>query len=162
MNCARDTFAENVCASRGRLIAFAYSRCRSLSHAEDLAHDVIVKALQARRQFDGRNLMAWLLRIMVNQHVSLHRRAKTRSTARALLDEATPCRGAAMCDLSTVLDRVRELPNGYREVLLSLVWNVGHNGYYDVADELGVTHATVKSRLSHARDALAAKLRNAA
>ena len=153
-NVSADDFATAVCSHRPGLVHFA-RRYGNTAAAEDLAHDTIVKALQARERFDGRNLSAWLLRILVNHHHTLHRKAKFETNAPPPHEPTCRHMGEFTCDAATALKHVCELPRSYRDVLLSLAWNDGV--YPDVARDLGIAHGTVKSGVSRGRALMRAK-----
>lgn len=153
-----DAFAAEVCSHRRGLYCFAWMRCRDRMQAEDLAHDTIVKALQARDSFDGRNMSAWLLRILCNHHYSLKRRARFETTEPPPVEPVYAFTGDVACDVDAVLDEVAALPKHYRDALLSLVANDGEYGAYnDVARELGVTLSSVRHYIFRGRAVMRAK-----
>src|SRR3954468_18937609 len=70
-------FEEQLLAAAPFLRAFARTLCRDIEQAEDLAQEAMLKAWQARDQFQaGTNLKAWLATILRNRFYSLGRRRK--------------------------------------------------------------------------------------
>lgn len=126
--------------------------------AEDLAHETIVRALQARHQFDGHNMSAWLLRILCNVQYTLKRRGRFEITEEPLMEPVSTFTGEATCDLVRALEHVNALPRSYRAALLSLAENSGDYGAYnDVAREMGVGVGAVKKYIFRGRAAMRAK-----
>jgi RNA polymerase sigma-70 factor (ECF subfamily) len=148
-----------------------YSTARRLTRQEedarDLTQDTLIKAYQAWDRFDGRNLKAWLLRIMTNTFINRVRKEK-REPERVSLDDSAelaqlPAEDAA--PLEQILDRIvdddieaaiQSLPPDYRAaVVLSDVEGLS---YPEIAEALGIPVGTVRSRLARGRALLRSKL----
>lgn len=129
--------------------------------AEDLMHDVMVKALAALRDRGEtpRNLSAWLYRVAHNAAMDHHRGLRPEQpldddTAESIAavapdpDEATE--QAARDTISMCLRPIAErLPPSYRDVVLAAEFD--HRLLQDVADELGITQVTARQRASRGR-----------
>lgn len=132
--------------------------------ADDLVQESLLKALSRWQQFDGRDLRAWLLRIVRNTHISYLRKKENQSEwfdaddTDALIYSSLPD-GAPISDSGSdaiftteILNLFAKLPRSHREV----VFLIGVEGFsYDEAAKiLQVPHGTVMSRLSRARHTL--------
>jgi len=148
-----------------RLRAFAVALCHDSHQADDLVQETLVKAWNARENFNqGTNLKAWLFTILHNTWRNQRRdRARARleadsETVEQLVDlgagadrpadnpEAGLLEAVLSDDLRTALD---DLPQPYRET----VWlrDVEELSYQEIAAILDVPIGTVMSRLSRAR-----------
>lgn len=131
------------------------------SEAEDLVQETLVRAWRSVDRFDGRHPRAWLLTILRNTNINMHRRRRPdafdempeylspRPAFNALppttpeevvVDEILPD------DLEDAIDA---LSPPFRTVLLLV--DVDQLTYAEAADALGVPVGTVMSRLSRAR-----------
>jgi RNA polymerase sigma-70 factor (ECF subfamily) len=153
------SFEEQVLLHGQFLRFYARYLCRNPLEAEDLVQDVILKALQHRKQFEpGTNLKAWLRTIMRNTHILRSRRRWREAdydperAERKLVSAADPT-------IPMELDDVRRalclMPERYRD---ALVLAAGGSSYDEMSCILGCAIGTVKSRLSRARDLLQAVL----
>lgn len=125
--------------------------------ADDLVHEALVKALEAKDNFRlGGNLRGWLMSIVHNTFVSGHRRrrAEERRTAAASLvaDPVALPEQEGRARLAAVVAAFDRLPEDQRTVLHLVA--VEGLSYQEAADVLGVPVGTVMSRLSRAREAL--------
>lgn len=149
------------------------------SDAEDLTQDVFVSALinfPTFRLRGERSLRNWLARIATNAAINelRHRRRRERHEDYSLNDEFTtahskgyrdvadtssePHRCAELSEiLRTVHAAIQALPPHQREALVLV--DLEQRGYEEAARIIGCRVGTLKSRLSRARDVLAAKIR---
>ena len=139
----------------------AYSVLRHRQDAEDVAQEVLLKALRSLRDLrDPERLRPWLVRAAFRRALD-HRRAELRRARRE--DGATPSSSWPQGDPASaefrgrVFRAVDELPEKLRLVLVLSALE-GH-GTRQVAELLGLPEGTVKSRLHLARKALQEKLR---
>jgi RNA polymerase sigma-70 factor (ECF subfamily) len=139
----------------------AYSVLRHRQDAEDVAQEVLLKALRSLRDLrDPERLRPWLVRVAFRRALD-HRRAEMRRAHRE--EGATPAAPwpdgdpAAAEFTRRVFRAVDKLPEKLRLVLILSALE-GH-GNRQVADLLGLPEGTVKSRLHHARKTLQEKLR---
>lgn len=138
---------------------YARHLCRDRGEAEDLLQEVILKALQYRRQFTpGTNLKAWLRTIMRNTYLLRNRRKwrdapyNSETAERVLVSVSDP---AIAMELDDVRRALGLMPPHYRDALLLAA---GGGSYDEMSYILGCAVGTVKSRISRARDMLKAIL----
>ncbi|MGX7730835.1 RNA polymerase sigma factor [Rhodococcus sp. 2H158] len=136
--------------------------------AEDLVQETLVRAWRSVDRFDGRHPRAWLLTILRNTNMNMHRRQRPDS-----VDDVAAYAGARPAfgiDPPSTEDRVLEsilpedleravqaLDSKFRTVLFLI--DVDQLTYSEAADVLGVPVGTVMSRLSRARDRVRKYLR---
>jgi RNA polymerase sigma-70 factor (ECF subfamily) len=125
---------------------------------QDAAHDVFLRAFQARAGYDGARgtVAAWLFGIALNV-ASEHRRAEGRRL-RALERLAGEAPRSSPGDSPShelapaLAGALRRLPAKEREALLLVVW--GELSYAEAAVALGIPLGTVRSRIARARATL--------
>jgi RNA polymerase sigma factor (sigma-70 family) len=133
------------------------------ARAEDLASDTFVRALMARDRIRQPTVRAYLLTITRN----LYRDQLRRSRQLALgLDERAPDdrpradrRTESRSELRHLHRQLRHLAAGDRRALL--LYAVRSLSYAEIASQLGVSVAAVKSRIARAREALKASTNKA-
>ena len=143
------------------------------AEAEDLVQETFVRALAAADRFDGRNVKAWLFKILRNTFIDLYRKRKRHPTegldtiqpgvvdlegaeaAELLRDdvELHQLRHAVASDIEAALMSLSE------EARTVILLDLEGMTEVEVADVLGCPIGTVKSRLSRARMLLRRKLK---
>jgi RNA polymerase sigma-70 factor (ECF subfamily) len=117
--------------------------------ADDVLQDTLLKAYLKQDQFDGRDLGAWLRRILRNTALNHYAQKHTRRRKEDLAfdDEPAPLAPEGLrIDLDTALWL---LPPDFA---LAVRMAVGENAsYVDIAQETGVPIGTVMSRINRAR-----------
>ena len=152
-------FSQQILAVRHDLLLFARSRARSLDEAEDLVQDTFIRAWAARHRFAaGTNMRAWTFSILRNRHNTLWHRSKRwvamdDETQARLVSPATQEEGI---ELSDVHEAMKSLPHSQRQTLVLV--GVAGASLALAAEKSDCAIGTIKSRLSRARLALAAKL----
>ena len=141
---------------------FAYSMTRKWDQADDIAQEVFLKAYRNLHTFRSESsVKTWLLAITRNMVLDYRKSAFLR---RVTLVDAFSDDGASRSAEHEVIEtlavndmwkRVLALPFKYREVLVLFAHY--QLSMKEMADLLGVSEGTVKSRLFHARKKLAAK-----
>lgn len=144
---------------RDRLVRFVRGRVEDAATAEDIAHDVLVRAYQKRDTLrSGQKFEAWLYQITRNAVIDHYR---ARRPAEELPAELTAPeeegRRAAREELAGCMrPLVSALPPRYREaVLLSELHGLTQN---ETAERLGLSLSGAKSRVQRARRMLEEKL----
>jgi RNA polymerase sigma-70 factor (ECF subfamily) len=159
---ARDlAFKNELVALIPQLRAFARSLTGDATAADDLAQDAMVKAWDARANFQmGTNMKAWTFMILRNQFYS----EKRRSWRQIQLDQDGAERTLVAIDdpaAPLALDELRQglamLPPEQREALILV--GAGGFAYEEAARICNCAVGTVKSRVSRARRALVDILR---
>ena len=140
------------------LRAFARTLAGDPTAADDLAQDAMMKAWDARASYQmGTNMKAWTFMILRNQFYSDKRRSWRSSQLDPEVAERT-LEAASNPIASLELDEVRRalacLPDDQREALILI--GAGGLSYEEVSEICGCAIGTIKSRVSRARDRLAA------
>ena len=142
------------------LRAFAISLSGSVSMADDLVQDTLVKAWAKFDSFEpDTNLRAWLITILRNNFYSIYRkRRKEVQDSDGKYAERLWVRGGQesrleMDDFRRAMD---ELAPEHREALIMI--GVTELSYEEAAAACGVAVGTIKSRVHRARARLAAIL----
>ena len=151
-------FPDELVRHRPALERSARRLCRNRHDAEDLVQATLVRAWQARAQFNpGGNIGGWLHRILCNHHLDIVRR---RSGVQVPLPDEVPAQVPDAEELSSpmttapelVLEALRRLPRELREPLeLSAIRG---KRYREIAEELAIPINTVGTRIRRARHKL--------
>ena len=158
--CLFDRYADTV-------YRYAMVRLHRRDWSEDVVSYVFAEAWRQRHRIelvDG-TLRPWLLGVARNRANRIWRdQARRDDLARrsALEDAADHAEGVAArldagSDLTRVLDAIADLPDGPRDTLTLHVW--GDLSHEQIAQEMGVSVGTVKSRLNRARSRLSPLVR---
>jgi RNA polymerase sigma-70 factor (sigma-E family) len=150
-------FAQFVEVRYADLLKTAYLLTGSPHRAEDLVQSCLLKAMARWRDIE--DPMAYLRRVMVNQHTSLWRRLR-----RELLSAQPPERTAGdpasgLADRATLLAALARLPKQMRAVLVLRYWEDLSEA--DTAKLLGCSVGTVKSQASRGLARLRTEFRDA-
>ena len=166
----RDAFRDHVEPQIEVLLRVARTLTGSWADAEDLVQETLVRAWRSVDRFDGRHPRAWLLTILRNTNVNLHRRrrpdvleapSEQRGARPAFGPDTQP--GPEEQVMDTVLEAsleqaVNSLDERFRTVLLLV--DVDRLSYSEAAQALGIPIGTVMSRLSRARDRVRVSVRD--
>ncbi|MBL8341807.1 MAG: sigma-70 family RNA polymerase sigma factor [Rubrivivax sp.] len=147
--------------TRRSLLAYLRRLCGDAQLAEDLMHDVMLKALAALG--DGReaprNLSAWLHRVAHNAAMDHHRARRPEAPldddlAESIADPTPDAdqqaeRGAFEAIAQCLRPIAQRLPETYREVVRASEFE--HRPLSDIADELGITVTAARQRASRGR-----------
>jgi RNA polymerase sigma-70 factor (ECF subfamily) len=151
-----DPLGELYAASYRRLVVQMYALTGDLSEAQEVVQEAFVRALAAAGRFaELDNPEAWLRHVAINVTRSRYRRRKTHEL---LLRRIGPPPVVAdnSADHVALMAAMRRLPAGQRAALaLHYLADLPLN---EVAQALGVSVGTVKSRLARGRAALGALL----
>ena len=150
----------------GTLYRVAYSVLRNTADAEDAVQETYLRVLRHRDNLgEIRDPRVWLVRIVWNVVLDRKRRAKTRpetddvaDLARLLpaMDLSAEERVASAQHHAAVLRAVDQLPAKEQRVLILSAFE--ELSSVEIAQVLGTTESTVRSRLFRARNLLAALL----
>ncbi|MFN8139662.1 MAG: sigma-70 family RNA polymerase sigma factor [Fimbriimonadales bacterium] len=140
---------------------------RNREEAEDLTQEAMVRAYEAYDRFDGRNLKAWMLRILTNLYINRYRKQK-REPGQESLDAEPGIEPVAATDGNPsaelfdellgeqVEEALSQLPDEYRVSVL--LCDVEGMSYEEIAESLGIPIGTVRSRLARGRAMLRSRL----
>jgi RNA polymerase sigma factor (sigma-70 family) len=137
---------------------YARALLRNPQDADDLVHDVLVRALDHMHTHHAdAPVRPWLLTIMHNLHVSWLRRAKVRGNSvpmESVNDVHLSRQPTQETDLQCkeTMQAFDRLPREHQDVLLLVC--VEDLSYAEVATALGIPIGTVMSRLSRGRERL--------
>ena len=145
------------------LYRVAYSVLRNAADAEDAVQEAFLRVLRHRATLhEVRDQRVWLIRIVWNIVLDRKRRAKTRPETDdiAELGRVLPAHGlnaeeraAAVQHHAGVLALVEKLPAKEREVLVLSAFD--ELSSVEIAEVLGITESSVRSRLFRARNLMA-------
>ena len=150
-------FRSRLIAELPGLRAFAASLCGSLTTADDLVQDTLLKAWSHSDKFqEGTNLRAWLFTILRNTYFSLYRKRRREvQDSDGIHAQRLSMHGAqnGHLDLADFRKALQKLPEEQREALIM----IGASGlsYEEAAEICGVALGTIKSRVNRARVTLA-------
>lgn len=160
----------------GRMLAVARRMLNNEEDARDAVQEAMLACCKHIDTFDGRSQVGtWLHRIVVNACL-MKRRSRSRRPERSIedllptfVDDGHQSRssapwasqeageGGSGTELRTLVrERIDELPDGYREVLL--LRDIAGLSTEAAAEVLGMNENAVKTRLHRARQALRALL----
>jgi RNA polymerase sigma factor (sigma-70 family) len=150
---------DDVIGQLGPLRRYARALTRDEAQAEDLVHDVLVRAYEHRSTFRlGWNLRTWLFSILHNTFIDGRRRGAAEARRNAEVARAIDRSMAPSQESSVRLDQIRRafeaLPDEQRAVLHLVA--IEGLPYQEAADALDIPVGTLMSRLSRARAALRA------
>ena len=156
------SFGEAALAHVDALYNLARYLCGSAGDAEDLVQETFARALAAEQKFDGAHLKAWLFRILRNAFIDGYRKGKAHPELDGPFDAdllAAPAQGELLRPIlaSELEAALLALSDDARTVILLDLEGLTE---LEVAAVLGCAVGTVKSRLSRARAALRAKLKD--
>jgi RNA polymerase sigma-70 factor (ECF subfamily) len=150
----------------GALYRVAYSVLRNPADAEDAVQEAFLRVLRHRDTLgEVRDQRVWLIRIVWNIVLDRKRRAKTRPETDdvAELARVLPCDGLSAEELAAaaqhhahVLGCVDKLPAKERQVLQLSAFQELNT--VEIAEVLGITESSVRSRLFRARNLMAGLL----
>ena len=150
----------------GTLYRVAYSVLRNAADAEDAVQEAYLRVLRHRDSLaEIRDPRVWLVRIVWNVVLDRKRRSKTRPETDDIADLARllPAPGlsadervAAAQHHASVLHAVKQLPPKEQSVLIFSAFE--ELSSVEIAQILGTTESTVRSRLFRARNLLSALL----
>ncbi|MHC4517478.1 MAG: RNA polymerase sigma factor [Planctomycetota bacterium] len=133
--------------TRDRVRAYMFCACSNSSDADDLAQECFLRALRNWSRFEGKgSRQAWLFAIARNTQVDWFRKRKREARLLEPGDAGThDVPQAGFDDIEMVWETVSGLGTEYREVLhLRFAADLS---YVEIAEMLGVTIGTVRSRL---------------
>jgi RNA polymerase sigma-70 factor, ECF subfamily len=140
--------------------------------AEDLVQETYARALGSGSQYaPGTNLRAWLFRILRNVHIDQYRRSRNSPVRPSRSDDEPEPAAPSLDPLrgDEELDRLRSVVAEDIEAALASLSIDGRTVILldlegltesELADALGCSVGTIKSRLSRARAALRVRLRD--
>jgi len=166
-------FVEIVGRYRAKIISIAQGHLRNYADADEIAQDTFIRAHRGLARFRGDSSLAtWLHRIAFNlsrnryKYYRCRRRHAMLSLDRAFSDDnqssfadliaseaPNPAREATACEFSELVASCMEkLGERQREILM--LRNGLNQSYDEIAQALGISIGTVKSRIGRARENL--------
>ena len=156
---------------QARLLRQAAALCGDLSAAEDLVSETLVEAWKSLSRYNQTcRLSTWLYSILLHRYQKSVRRARSRPISLAWLPffeagklheqqqnvpspEPSPAEAATQIEAAVQLRRcIETLPEKHRQVILLRFFEDA--ALPDIANVLGCSVGTVKSRLHHALEKL--------
>ena len=134
---------------------------RSREHADELVQRTLLACTESVARFEGRSTFrTYLYGIARNQYL-MHRRAEAFAgsepvTLPTLAEDGPSQLAAVRQEHLLVLLALRQVPHDFAVALKKHYWN--EQPLQEIAEELGISVGTVKSRLARGRGALKAAL----
>lgn len=169
-----DAYDVLVRRHHSRLYGMVFNMTRSRQDAEDLLQEVFVKAYDALKGFKGdAAFYTWIYRIAVNRAINFVKNRKRRMTVSLndpglsgesqedrrpeLSNNDTPARDARLKEIQEKLNRALDTlsDNHKAVVIMHDMQGIPHE---QIAEVLGISCGTVRSRLFYARQALQVQL----
>ncbi len=158
----RRAFAEVVELEIAVMLRVARSITGSAVDAEDLVQESLVRAFRAIDRFDRRHPRAWLLTIVRNTNINMHRRRRPITVDDwELIHASRPAFGTTESPAAEEVYVAEELDGALHEAVAGLdarfrsalvLVDVHDLSYAEAAAVLDVPVGTVMSRLSRARE----------
>ncbi len=169
----RNEFERQILPHLGAAYGLARWLLRHPQDAEDAVQEAVIKAFNGFHGYQGGSAQGWLLAIVRNTCLTAIERRRSHGKVIVLADSApghqdrwrdTAADPAPMADAALITQEERRrvhaaiaaLPTLFREVLVMREFN--ELSYREIADIVGAPVGTVMSRLSRARERLAAEL----
>ncbi|HMP90351.1 MAG TPA: sigma-70 family RNA polymerase sigma factor [Kiritimatiellia bacterium] len=168
-----DAYNELIQRYHKKIYALVYNMTSNKEDAEDLVQEVFFKAYSALKRFKGdSSFYTWVYRIAVNRTINYVKKRKKRTglslddidggverdpTYVELSAKESPFRDATLSELQEKLNNaLQTLSEKHRTVVVMHdIQGVPHE---EIAQTLGVSSGTVRSRLFYARQILQAEL----
>jgi RNA polymerase sigma factor (sigma-70 family) len=129
--------------------------------AEDIVQEAFSDAFRLLRKFESRSTFgAWLKKIVINKSINKVKRERKKWVevdmgfieGYAIFEEPDIDESEFVYRVESIKKGIRLLPDGYRTVLsLHLIENYKHE---EIADMLGISHATVRTQYIRAKKKL--------
>src|SRR3954451_13800479 len=138
-----------------RLYRAAWALCGSREDAEDLVQDTFARVLAKPRLLRNDDDLGYLLRVLRNTFVKLHRPNARRPVTTAMPEQFEPVahntgrRPEEAVDARRVFACIAALPDSFRDALVAV--DVVGLSYAEAARALRTREATITSRLYRAR-----------
>jgi RNA polymerase sigma-70 factor (ECF subfamily) len=146
---------ELVRAYGDRLLRSAFLLCGSETDAEDLVQETFLQAIRSAQRFGARStLYTWLHAILLNLSRHYHRERKRlvyddeAAEREVVPSEGPPLRSDMEVSAGSLEEALRRLSGPHREVLVLRFYE--ELKISEIAERLGLSKGTVKSRLHYA------------
>ncbi len=154
-----DAFCELVCKYEKRIYNIAYKFLRNEYDAQDAAQDAIIKMYSNIRKFSFQSAFStWMYRVTANTCLDLLRKKKPDTDLEdferyAVSRDGNPDSETINRELGENIKRaIRMLPEKYIPIIV--LKDMEGMKYEEIAQILGISVGTVKSRISRAREKL--------
>lgn len=122
----------------------------SKEDAEDIMQTTFYKMLTLMETVDVSELRPWFYRVAINEFFDYKRKEqRTRSRFQQLIHQFKRAPQAKSAELSEALQILEQLKPEYREILLLKAY--GDLSYTQIAERLGISEDTVRTKLYRAR-----------
>lgn len=136
-----------------RLLRSAFQLCGNEAEAQDLVQETFLQAIRAAQRFQGRSTIhTWLYGILLNLSRQYHRRHHRLVYDDDLLDKEMAEENPGTLDAGTAAaalrDGLQKISDTHREVIVLRYYE--DMKIQEIAEHLGISKGTVKSRLHYA------------
>ena len=137
-----------------RLNAAAVALCGNRADAEDLVQETFITLLRRPRRLTGGSELAYLMTMLRNRHIDLHRSAARKHVVplhetEEPVDRRVGLRPDEVAEQQEVFSAVHALESPFRETVVAV--DVVGLSYKEAARALGVPVGTIMSRLARGR-----------
>lgn len=114
---------------------------------DDLVQEALLRAIKSAHTFDGKNLKAWLARIITNAYFDYKRKKSREVLDNYLIEIATDQK--QLTPNTYILTAIAKIPDDFAVVIQRAL--IDKQEYKQIAQELGIPVETVMSRLHRGR-----------
>lgn len=142
---------------QSQLLPFAYRLTNNVDDAKDLVQETAIRAYKNKEKFEmGTNFRAWVITIMRNTFINIHRKKRNRATSSEpsdsyiFINENHACDNMAHSNMT--MEELYKILNAldYTYRYPFMLYYEGYK-YEEIAEQMDLPLGTIKSRIFFAR-----------